>query len=364
MDRMTAFEIAESALKDALRRKCNQTFDWECRTWPDLREACCDEIRCRRISRRELAEVIDSLRVCDLTLNSGELLAASLDRLLEIRSALGILTNEEGVSIDIGLRCTENGVTVRYVGDTIYDEDIAELPDSRVRRIIFEQMKRDAEHCLFGCSADSEAVDWCRRRLMSEFEKIEVNTVGMPGGMRVLTDNIREGNGLISAVAVQVGRWPDADSASARVICGQYQTTAEACRQAADDAEKTSAKMAATEARRAFAENAYSVWSETSADGRRSGIEWMVGFPEVLNAGGAFQGFELVAAEPDSLSGRKMATDYLRQCDDPAERGKAPAVLYEEHGKRLLSEFGDKVWIVLESASAEVHAVKAAAAVS
>ena len=88
----------------------------------------------------------------------------------------------------------------------------------------------------------------------------------------------------------------------------------------------------------------------------------MVDFPEVLNAGGAFQGFDLVAAEPDSLSGRKMAADYFRQGDDPSERGKAPAMLYEEHGKRLLSEFGDKVWIVSESASAEANVAKTAAA--
>lgn len=348
MDKTTAFEIAELALKDALRRKCNQTFDWECRTWSDLWLACYEEIRYHRVSRRELSDVIGSLRVCDLTANSGELLAASLNRLLEIRSALGVLTDEEGVPIDIGLRCTENGVTVRYVGDTIYDMSMAELPDSRVRRLIFEQMKRDAEHCLFGCSTDADAVDRCRSRLMSEFEKFEVNADGRlgSGGIRVLTDNIREGNGLISRVLPQVGRWPGTDSFTVRHTCWQYQNTAETYKRTMDEVEKQSAKIAAAEARRAFAENASPVLSSDTTDARRKGIEWMVDFPEVLNAGGAFQGFDLIAAEPDSESGWHMVADYSRQSHDLSERKKTRTAIFVTHAKRLLSGDGDKVWII------------------
>lgn len=345
MDKTTAFEIAESALKDALRRKCNQTFDWECQTWQDLTEACHDDVRCRRISRRNLADVVGSLRVCDLTMESGTLLAASLNRLLAIRSTLGVLLDEEGLPMDIGVRCSENGLTVRYVGETPYDVGLAELPDSRIRRMIFEQMKRDAEHCLFGCSLDSEAVKRCRHDLASELKNVCKNGDLTADDLPDLSNQIREGNGLISEVAVQVGQWPDADAHTARHFCWQYLATSEACKRAVGEEQRKSAKMAANEARRAFAENAYFALSADTDRERRGGIEWMVDFPEVLNAGGAFQGFDLVAAEPDSESGRAMVADYLRRGNDSSARGKTRTEIYVAHGRRLLSRYSDRVWI-------------------
>ena len=345
MDKTTAFEIAELALKDALRRKCNQTFDWECQTWQDLTEACHDDVRCRRISRRNLADVVGSLRVCDLTMDSGALLVASLYRLLAIRSTLGVLMDEEGLPIDMGLRCSENGLTVRYVGDTRYDVGIAELPDSRIRRLIFRQMKRDAEHCLFGCSLDSATVRRCRHDLASELKIVCKNDDLTADDWPDLSNQIREGNGLMSGVAVQVGQWPDADAPTARHIGWHYQTTDEAYKRAVGEEQRKSAEMAADEARRAFAENAYLLLSADADRERRGGIEWMVDFPEVLNAGGAFQGFDLVAAELDSKSGRAMAADYLRRGNDSSARGKTPTEIYVEHGRRLLSRYSDSVWI-------------------
>ena len=272
MDKTTAFEIAELALKDALRRKCNQTFDWECQTWQDLTEACHDDVRCRRISRRNLADVVGSLRVCDLTMDSGALLVASLYRLLAIRSTLGVLMDEEGLPIDMGLRCSENGLTVWYVGDTRYDVGIAELPDSRIRRLIFRQMKRDAEHCLFGCSLDSATV----LKIVCKNDDLTVDD--WPD----LSNQIREGNGLMSGVAVQVGQWPDADAPTARHIGWHYQTTDEAYKRAVGEEQRKSAKMAA---------------------------------------------------------------DYLRRGNDSSARGKTPTEIYVEHGRRLLSRYSDSVWI-------------------
>ena len=311
MDKTTAFEIAESALKDALRRKCNQTFDWECQTWQDLTEACHDDVRCRRISRRNLADVVGSLRVCDLTMDSGALLVASLYRLLAIRSTPGVLMDEEGLPIDMGLRCSENGLTVWYVGETRYDVGIAEWPDSRIRRLIFRQMKRDAEHCLFGCSLDSATVRRCRHDLASELKNVCKNDDLTTDDWPDLSNQIREGNGLMSGVAVQVGQWPDADAPTARHIGWHYQTTDEAYKRAVGEEQRKSAEMAA----------------------------------EVLNAGGAFQGFDLVAAELDSKSGRAMAADYLRRGNDSSARGKTPTEIYVEHGRRLLSRYSDSVWI-------------------
>lgn len=360
MDKTTAFEIAESALKDALRRKCNQTFDWECQTWQDLTEACHDDVRCRRISRRNLADVVGSLRVCDLTMDSGALLVASLYRLLAIRSTLGVLMDEEGLPIDMGLRCSENGLTVRYVGDTSYDVGISELPDSRVRRLIFRQMKRDAEHCLFGCGLDSEAVKRCRDNLASELKNVCKNGDLTADDLPDLTNPIREGNGLISEVAVQVGRWPDADAPTARHIGWQYQAIAEAYKRATGPKQKKSAEMAANEAPRAFVENAYCALSTNADKGRCGGIEWRVDFPEVLNAGGAFQGFDLVAAEPDSESGRAMVADYLRRGNDSSARGKTPTEIYVACGRRLLSRYSDKVRITDDAVLAGIDGSVAA----
>ena len=159
------------------------------------------------------ARVVDTLTVCDPAVGSGHFLVSALNELLSVKSELGLLLDERGVSI-------ANAVKVAVANDELvvlnrHDESFFEyrpfVADSdRVQRTLFEQKRRLIEGCLFGVDINPNSVKICRLRLWIELLKhAYYNADQRLETLPNIDINIKAGNSLIRRFAL------DADLKSA-----------------------------------------------------------------------------------------------------------------------------------------------------
>lgn len=161
-------------------------------------------------------EIVNSIRVCDVSVGAGQFLVAALNELLVIKSDLGILCDTEGVSLKsyISLKIEDDDLVIydkfglpfsyKLSFDSGFRQILPEL--QRIQEAIFHEKQQLIEHSLFGVDINPNSVKICRLRLWLELLKSTYYRQRRNTQLETLPNidiNIKTGNSLISRFGLE-----------------------------------------------------------------------------------------------------------------------------------------------------------------
>ncbi len=335
------------------------------------------------------ARVVDTLTVCEPAVGSGHFLVSALNELLSVKSELGLLLDERGVSI-------ANAVKVAVANDELvvlnrHDESFFEyrpfVADSdRMQRTLFEQKRRLIEGCLFGVDINPNSVKICRLRLWIEllkhaYYRADRRLETLPN----IDINIKTGNSLVRRFALDADlkpalrKSPKFNIDSYRIAVASYRgaRTAEEKRSLLNLIEEIKAsfstaiknldpkrgqlarargKLQAIESKAQLGDlfgQIISPEEEKNADKFRAEVkkleqefadaeaglfyedafEWRFEFPAVLDDDGDYHGFDVVVGNPPYIRQEELGAlkPYLQTAYPEVYRGTADILVYFVH---------------------------------
>lgn len=311
--------ICRKTLRRAVVNRFNVIKGWECADFLDL----CDQVGTDRESRTEANQIVNSLRICDPAVGSGHFLVSALNELIAIKSEMGILQDHGEKPKRIGEYITvENDelVITNEDGDTfIYDPK--DPLSQRVQETLFEEKRTIIENCLFGVDLNPKSVEICQLRLWIEllknayYYKVEHTEERLLQTLPNIDINIKQGNSLLSAYPVCVGRRLTIGAKDIKESVKNYKHYVKEyknCRRKDIKVRLNNAisavkfKLAPPKQTELYEDNAQALaeWGKY-----RTALEWMIEFPEVLNDNGEFEGFDVIIGNPPYISLEKLSKD-------------------------------------------------------
>ncbi|HKJ45728.1 MAG TPA: DUF559 domain-containing protein, partial [Balneolales bacterium] len=170
----------------------------------------------RDISIKKANEVINNITVCDPAVGSGHFLVSCLNELLAIKSYLGILCDTDGkVLRNVNIHVENDELITTYADDELYNYDVSHTwqgshlksrkiatERQRIQQTLFHEKRYLIENCLFGVDINPNSVKICRLRLWIELLKHAYYTQESDYlELEVLPNidiNIKLGNSLVS----------------------------------------------------------------------------------------------------------------------------------------------------------------------
>lgn len=295
--------MCKSTLRKVVMQKMRDVFDCDCSHWADLVQWCKEAFRDHILTRQEVSDAIDSIKICDPAVGSGHFLVSALNQLIVIKDELRVLLDSNGKLLNVTIACVNDELEIRDENDEIYQYNYKVERNANIQRTIFNQKQTIIENCLFGVDINPKSVQICQLRLWTEllksaFYKENVELQTLPN----IDINIRSGNSLISHVDVCVGKSiVDSNSASdIKDLVASYKQAVRDYKTLPDTAKKHLVKKEIEGIRQRFASLSYGQTDIDESLNRvyKDGFEWMIEFPEVLSDEGIFQGFDCVLANP------------------------------------------------------------------
>lgn len=304
--------MCKTTLRSAVMQKMRDVFDCDCKHWTDLIQWCKEAFRDRILTRQEVSDAIDSIKICDPAVGSGHFLVSALNQLIVIKDELRVLLDDNGKLLNVTIACVNDELEIRDENDEIYQYNYKVERNANIQRVIFNQKQKIIENCLFGVDINPKSVQICQLRLWTELlknafykENDELQT--LPN----IDINIRTGNSLISHVDVCVGKSViDSSSASGiKDLIADYKQAVRNYKIQPDKAKKFLVKKEIEELRQRFTSLSYGQTNFDESLNRiyQGGFEWMIEFPEVLSDEGVFQGFDCILANPPYMRVQNIA---------------------------------------------------------
>ncbi len=343
--------------------------------------------------------LLNTLKICDPAVGSGHFLVSALNEMLAIKFELGVLLYR-----DNGNRISD--VLVRVENDElrIMDEDSGEIfqyfineagqpPQKRQRlqETLFHEKQTIIENCLFGVDINPNSVKICRLRLWIELLKNAYYTKN--SGFTELETlpnidiNIKEGNSLISKLHINdaFNQFDPQRRGNIKKWVPLYKKQVDLYKAVKDKTDKAAIQQKITEYLTSFnalfnpKDKDYLVWKSKKAELKAAStaslfqqdeaylkrlqlelepldkkyidkerifdnaFEWRFAFPEVLDADGAFLGFDIIIGNPPYLPlenfEEKEKTEFKRKYTC-LERKYESSVLFILEGLQLLRNNG------------------------
>jgi type II restriction/modification system DNA methylase subunit YeeA len=188
--------MSKETITKAIVEKFNQTKGWTCSNILDVYNEIED--------KKEANDIIDSLTICDPAVGSGHFLVSSLNTILEIKSYLKLLHDENGMRIKYELSVENDELIVRDDEGEIFEYKRKSKEAARIQKMLFTQKQNIIENSLFGVDINPNSAQITRLRLWIELLKNSYydasNTlVTMPN----IDINIKVGNSLISRYGLE-----------------------------------------------------------------------------------------------------------------------------------------------------------------
>lgn len=263
----------------------------------------------------DVANLIDSMRICDPAVGSGHFLVSALNVLLAVKARFGLIRKSDGsgfirrdeVSIEI-----ENDVLVVYRYGEFYQYKRGDVQG--IQEAIFHEKKTLIENCLFGVDINPNSADICRLRLWIELLKHThyLTTNKNDHKMAILPNidiNIKSGNSLVSKFKVEVGQAIMIDKNLRMEWVKKYRDAVNRYKNTSGKADKKEVTTLIRNIKEGFRQNkdpslfgmdeTHAAREKEADEGlyKRS-MEWMLEFPEVLDDEGRFLGFDVVIGNP------------------------------------------------------------------
>lgn len=307
--------MSSATLRKVVMQKMHDVFGCDCEHWSDLKEWCREAFRDGDLTRQQVAEAIDSIKICDPAVGSGHFLVSALNQLIAIKDELRVLLDENGHTLYVDVACVHDELYVRDENGDVYQYNYKNERNAAIQKTLFKQKQKIIENCLFGVDINPKSVQICQLRLWTELLKNAYYKED--GELQTLPNidiNIRAGNSLISHVDVCVGK-SITDSQSAgevKELVRKYKQSVRDYKIQPDKAKKRMVRAEIESIRDQFATLSYGQTDieSTLNQSFQNGFEWMIEFPEVLSDEGVFQGFDCILANPPYMRVQGL-TKYL-----------------------------------------------------
>jgi hypothetical protein len=340
--------MSRETIRRAVVQKFNKVKGWNCQTIDDLYDKIEDKL--------EANAIINSLKICDPAVGSGHFLVSVLNEIIATKSELKILLDRAGKTLRDYRVVVENDELIVTDDDGKFFEYYPNNGEKqRVQEALFHEKKTVIENCFFGVDINPNSVKICRLRLWIELLKNayykDYQNKGNYGELETLPNidiNIKCGNSLIGRFAL------DNDlmltSGKNKRVIKDYKMAVQNYRRVEDKKEKreivklieeikgnfrttlqgidpNKTKLRQLEGEVFNLENQLSLFEESEKEkkGREKKIaklnkeidklkveieeiesarvfdnafEWRFEFPEALNDGGDFVGFDVVIGNP------------------------------------------------------------------
>jgi len=255
--------------------------------------------------------IINTLKICDPAVGSGHFLVSALNRIIAIKSELGVLfkhkSRERLVEYKIVIKddvlCVLDGQKNYFVYDK--NNDLSQ----QVQETLFNEKRIIIEECLFGVDINSKAVAICQLRLWIELLKNAYYKYE-DGVMETLPNidiNIKCGNSLIHKIDYEIGkvRKNQGFKKSTQVTIRGYKEATIAYKACSDKLEKKKIKLKIKDYKDELFHIQQIELFECLNDKERlrlqlklyaNAFEWAVEFPEILSDDekDTFLGFDIL----------------------------------------------------------------------
>jgi adenine-specific DNA-methyltransferase len=348
--------MCKETIERAVVQKFNEFYTLDCKNLTDVVN--------ERKDKKEVNELINSIKICDPAVGSGHFLVSALNTMIATKQYLGVLRDKTGKDL--------RDYTIEVVNDelVIFNEDGSNFKyrphnkeSQRIQETLFHEKQTVIENCLFGVDINSNSVKICRLRLWIELLKNAYYIKGLksePDYLETLPNidiNIKCGNSLISRFGLDadlkealkksslsidtyknaVSKYKNAVSKSEKreleqvisevknnfkstfdgkirdrlsKIIGEYENEknrlniVEQLNGSLKKAEKDNLKKLKEKSEKAKQEKEGIIDNKIFINA----FEWRFEFPEVLNNEGEFVGFDVVIGNPPYIDAKKIAS--------------------------------------------------------
>ena len=383
--------MCREALRRAVLQKFREVKGWECQDLTELFNKISD--------KKEAADIINEIKICDPAVGSGHFLVSALNELIAIKWELGLILDKNGRSLrDYNVEVENDELIVTDEDGKLLDYKPNNKESQRVQETLFHEKETIIEKCLFGVDINPNSVKICRLRLWIEllknaYYKNETELETLPN----IDINIKNGNSLISRFsldadltpALRKSKWDinsyrlavdtymnahtkqekremeqlieaikfdfksEIDSpfkkkiSSARAVVDKLATEINVQKQWGEKANKKLSKdfEKAVEKLKKIQEEKEHIETNKIYE---NAFEWRFEFPEVLDNDGNYIGFDVIIGNPPYIQLQKMGkdADALQSIGYTtyARTGDIYSLFYEK-GQNLLRKHGHLIFI-------------------
>ncbi len=191
--------MCRETIRRSVLQKFNDAKGWKCETIIELHNKIDD--------KQEANKIINSLHLCDPAVGSGHFLVSALNEIIAIKSELNILKDAAGKSLrDYQVEVVNDELIITDEDGKLFDYNPHNKENQRVQETLFHEKEIIIENCLFGVDINPNSVKICRLRLWIELLKNAYYTASSNyKELETLPNidiNIKCGNSLISRFAL------------------------------------------------------------------------------------------------------------------------------------------------------------------
>lgn len=339
--------ICKETIESTVIQKINEFYNQRFEALDDVILFSSDSSKKKKIN-----ELINSIKICDPAVGSGHFLVSALNRIIAIKSELGVLFyhNESRLLNDYEIRVHNDVLTILDGNGEAFNYNRANVNSYKVQKTIFLEKRLIIENCLFGVDINDKAVSICQLRLWIELLKNAYYENNVMETLPNIDINIKCGNSLVHKLPITVGKklsYKSNKDISKQIL--DYRQAVKNYKQESNKYNKQQIKHAIASIRKSlhksFLQPSFldDYKEDEEFDLMGDAFEWVIEFPEVLADDGIFLGFDCVIGNPPYVSVKEISNDYKKYYSDHyfASQGRFNLfTLFFEFGVSLIKQGG------------------------
>ncbi len=307
--------------------------------------------------------IINQIKICDPAVGSGHFLVSALNEIIAVKNELGLFVDKDGLQLRTDIEVVNDELIVTDEDGVPFSYNPKNKESQRIQETLFHEKQTIIENCLFGVDINPNSVKICRLRLWIELLKnayYRANTNELET-LPNIDINIKCGNSLISRFGLAadlkealkksklsiddyknaVNTYRNADSKEQKremeELIGEIKTNFRSEINANDpkliklyklkgehlvltsqtglfelskkeETERNKKVKAVTEEIKKLDTEIEEIKSNKIYE---NAFEWRFEFPDVLNDGGDFVGFDVLIGNPPYVQLQKMGQDSV-----------------------------------------------------
>lgn len=287
----------------------NKEKRWNCNDLFEIKE----KIGVSLAEKKEINRIINTVKICDISVGSGHFLVSALNRIIAIKKQLGVLFKfgKDELLNEFEIDIVDDVLKIYDGQGRVFQYDKNNVLLQSVQETLFNEKRIIIENCLFGVDLNSKATAICQLRLWIELLKNAYYKNGIMETLPNIDINIKAGNSLISKLSFDIGKKIGADNLQLAKITKKHITE---YKKLVSDYKGESDKQIKAEVLRqiriikdtlhnSYSQISFNFQSGTLDYGEDTSIyqgafEWAVEFPELLDDKGTFLGFDCIIGNP------------------------------------------------------------------
>lgn len=308
---ITEYMCMQSVEKAVIDR-INQEKHWKCTDLFEVKSHMDGTLA----TAKEINQIINNVKVCDISVGSGHFLVSALNRIIVIKKQLGVLFkyNRDELLTEYDIDIVDDVIKIFDGQGKLYKYDKTNVLSQIVQETLFNEKRIIIENCLFGVDLNPKAVAICQLRLWIELLKNAYYKNGVMETLPNIDINIKSGNSLVNKLPFMIGSRIDANGIefekNTKKLVEKYRRLVAEYRNVSDKSLKHEIRQNIENIK----SNLHSIYNQISFTidknselvfdyGENNSIykdafEWAIEFPDLLSEKGVFMGFDCIIGNP------------------------------------------------------------------